>query len=68
MKFLVGLFSGIALGLILAPARGEETRRRIIETAEETKQKAIETGRRKAGEYGREIGERVFDKAIGEER
>jgi gas vesicle protein len=68
MKFFLGLFAGMALGLVFAPARGEETRRRIVETAEEAKHRAIETGRKKAGEYGREIGERVFDKAVGESR
>ena len=68
MKFLLGLFTGIVMGLVFAPARGEVTRRRIVETAEEAKQRAIEAGRKKAGEYGREVGERVFDKAVGEER
>jgi gas vesicle protein len=68
MRFLAGLFAGVAIGLLFAPAPGEETRRRIMESAEEAKQRAIDTGRKKAGEYGREIGERVFDKAVGEER
>jgi gas vesicle protein len=68
MNFLLGLMMGAALGLVFAPASGVETRRRLRIKAEEMEQRALATGREKAGEVGREAGERLFDKAVGEIR
>ncbi len=68
MNFLVGLMMGVALGLVLAPAPGVETRRRLRMKAEEMERRAMESGRETAGEVGREAGERLFDKAVGEIR
>jgi len=38
-KFTAGLLSGIAIGLLTAPARGEETRKKLTDTATAWKEK-----------------------------
>ena len=38
-KFAAGLMSGIAIGLLTAPARGEETRKKLTDTATAWKEK-----------------------------
>ncbi len=68
MNFLAGLMMGVALGLVFAPASGVETRRRLRVKAEEIERRAMDSGREKAGDLGREAGERLFDKAVGEIR
>lgn len=68
MKFLLGLSIGIGLGLLFAPRSGEETRRELRARAEQLEQSAVRSGREKAGELGRTAGQRLFDKAVGEER
>ena len=55
MKFLLGLAIGCAIGLLVAPASGEETRARIVER--------IDTNAR---EKAREIGARAGEKAYEE--
>lgn len=67
MKFFLGLSIGIAAGLLFAPARGEETRRQIVEKADELRQQGIEKGREQARDIGSEVGERLFNKAVGAE-
>lgn len=53
MKFWIGLFTGVAVGLtvgvLYAPARGAVTRRRIVETAEDL----AETSREKMDDFTR---------------
>ncbi len=56
MKFLLGVLVGTAVGMLFAPARGEETRRRIA-------QELDQRGREKAREWGAKLGETAFDKA-----
>ncbi len=68
MNFLLGLMMGVALGVVFAPASGVETRRRLRMKAEEIEERALQSGRAKSGELGREAGERLFDKAVGEIR
>ncbi len=68
MKFIWGLLIGAGLGLLFAPASGEQTRERLSQSMDEMKESAINRGREKAGDWGREAGERLFDKAVGEER
>ena len=60
---------GIVLGLLYAPARGEQTRRDLRERLEESVAagrrkwgQVLEAGREQAGEIGRRAGERAFDK------
>jgi len=55
MKFLLGLAIGCAIGLLVAPASGEETRARIVEKID-----------RNAREKAREIGARAGEKAYEE--
>ena len=55
MKFLLGLAIGCAIGLLVAPASGEETRARIAGKID-----------RNAREKAREIGARAGEKAYEE--
>jgi len=71
MKFLLGLSIGVALGLIVAPARGEETRELLKQKAEELaeipRQKAVEladVSEQKAGEMGARIGREVAQSGV----
>ncbi len=74
MKFLLGLGLGVTIGTLIAPASGEETRRQLIEKAEELRDdrlaRMMEMGRHKAGELGHDAGERAFEegakKILGE--
>ncbi len=68
MKFLLGLFAGACIGVLLAPAAGEQTRRELLEKAEELKQRGLEKGRAQAGDIGRQVGEHLFNKAVGEDQ
>ena len=67
MKFLFGLSLGITLGLLFAPQSGVETSRELRARAEEIERRAIEKGRETAGEIGRTAGQRLYDKAVGEQ-
>lgn len=66
LKFLFGLGIGSAIGIVFAPASGVETRQQLANKAEEIRDRGIEAGRRKARETGSQVGERLYDKAIGE--
>ncbi len=71
LRFLIGLGIGYLLGLVIAPASGEQTRRELIERGEEQLAEVIEMGRERAGELGREAGQKAFDeaakRAVGED-
>jgi gas vesicle protein len=71
MKFLFGLAIGIVVGLLYAPAPGEETRRRLAEKARELpqlpQQKAREiaaSAKAKAGDLGAKLGRQAAEAAI----
>ncbi len=71
MKFVLGLTVGVALGLIFAPERGEVTRQRLREKAEELaevpRRKAEEladVGEQKAGEIGARVGREAAQSAV----
>jgi gas vesicle protein len=68
LKFLLGVFCGISLGMVIAPASGEETRRQLVHKVEDLKQAGIEKDRQTAREIGSEVAERLYDRAVGEER
>ncbi|HEU5451218.1 MAG TPA: YtxH domain-containing protein [Terriglobales bacterium] len=70
-SFLIGLGVGVAAGLLLAPASGEETRHRIAEGAHDLREqgqrkvaKVIRMGRREAGDAGRDAAQKAYDRAV----
>ena len=71
MKFIFGFAIGVVLGLLYAPARGEETRRLLLEKAREMpelpQQKAREiaaTAKNKAGDLGAKLGRQAAEAAV----
>lgn len=74
-KFLLGLGLGVTIGTLIAPASGEETRRQLLEKADEFRDdrlaRMMEMGRQKAGELGHDAGEKAFEqgarKVLGQE-
>jgi hypothetical protein len=54
MRFLLGLGLGYIVGLLVAPASGEQFRRELAECADEY-------GREKAREIGQRAGEKVYE-------
>lgn len=75
MKFLIGLAIGAWIGLLCAPARGEETRNRLARQAadlasrsqrgfEAKAHEVAERSREKAGEIGSEVGRRAAEAAV----
>jgi gas vesicle protein len=74
VAFVLGAIAGAAVALLVAPASGEETRRKLGEKAREGREKATEAAR-KGGEFIRtqreglttafERGKEAFDQARG---
>ena len=74
VAFVLGAIAGAAVALLVAPASGEETRRKLGEKAREGRDKANEAAR-KGGEFIRnqregltsafERGKEAFDQARG---
>jgi len=59
MKFLIGMGCGMAIGLVIAPQEGSETRRQLARLAKEPAEVARERVaevRRKAGDMGAAFG------------
>jgi gas vesicle protein len=54
MRFLLGLMIGYGVGLLLAPASGEETRARVAENLDEN-------ARDKARQIGARAGEMAYE-------
>ncbi len=67
LRFLFGIFCGITVGMVVAPASGDETRRQLLDKVEELKIASIEKGRDTARDVGATVGERLYDRAISEE-
>ncbi len=63
LRFLLGLGLGYGLGLLIAPASGEETRRQLMQQGEEKLADVVQVGRERAGEIGREASQKAFDEA-----
>lgn len=65
-KFLVGLGLGVTLGVLVAPASGEETRRQLRDKAEDFRDEklgnVIQKSRVKAGEVARQAAEQSVDR------
>jgi gas vesicle protein len=69
LKFIAGLVCGAGVGLLIAPAPGEQTRRRLLQAARDPEQLARDTVtsiREKAGEMGADLGRQAAEKAIDE--
>ena len=77
MRFLLGFGIGVVLGMVFAPAAGQETRRKLRERAAELAQlpqekvaHAANVAKDKAGELGARAGrqavETVKDQVIGQ--
>jgi len=71
MKFILGIVTGVALGLLFAPAPGIETRmelkRRARDVAEIPKRKATEMAeetKHKAGDLGARVGREAAEAAV----
>ena len=70
MKFLFGLLTGVVLGMMYAPAPGQETREELAQKAREwsdLSQKAeqlAEASKEKAGEIGARVGREAAEKAV----
>ncbi|HLK34595.1 MAG TPA: YtxH domain-containing protein [Terriglobales bacterium] len=54
MFFLLGLGLGYGIGLLIAPASGEEFRQHLAERADDY-------GRQKAREIGQQAGEKAYE-------
>lgn len=71
MKFILGLGTGIVLGLLCAPASGEQTRQQLLDRARELsdlpERKAAEmaeNAKDKAGELGAKLGRQAAEAAV----
>ncbi len=71
MRFILGLSIGVVVGLLFAPDRGEQTRRKLWERAQEAgltpREAALrmtEDAEKKAGDLGERIGRRVGEATV----
>ena len=67
LKFIAGLVCGAGVGLLMAPASGEDTRRRLAQAArnpEELAREAVSNIREKAGDMGADLGRQAAQKAV----
>lgn len=71
MRFILGLSIGVVVGLLYAPARGEQTRRKLWERIEDAgmspRQAALrmtDEAEKKAGDLGERIGRRVGEATV----
>jgi gas vesicle protein len=71
MRFLLGLGMGYVVGLLWAPASGEQTRSQIVEKAHELSEipakkaaEAAQEAKQKAGEIGSRVGRQAAEAAV----
>ena len=71
MRFLLGFAGGFGISLPFAPASGEETRRSLVQGAQELMdlprqkaEQAAETAKQKAGELGSQVGRQAAESAV----
>lgn len=67
LKFIAGLVCGAGVGLLIAPASGEQTRRRLAQAArnpEQLAREAVSNIREKAGDMGADLGRQAAQKAV----
>lgn len=67
LKFIAGVLCGTAVGMLLAPAPGANTRRRLVQAVRDPEELARETVanvREKAGDMGARMGQQAAEKAV----
>ncbi len=67
LKFLVGLLCGAGIGLLVAPAEGEETRRQLMRAVQDPNAVArerLQDVRDKVGEMGANLGRQAAEQAV----
>jgi gas vesicle protein len=67
LKFLAGIGCGVAVGLLIAPAPGEETRRQLLEFAKDpgaAARRKVADIREDIAQAGADLGRRVAEKAV----
>ncbi len=67
LKFVIGLGCGIGLGLLIAPASGEETREQLLELASrpgDVARQKVRQVREDIAQMGASLGRQVAEKAV----
>lgn len=67
LKFLIGIGCGVGLGMLIAPARGEETREQLMDLASRPADVAlqkVQEVRENIAEIGADLGRQVAQKAV----
>ena len=66
VKFLIGIGCGFGLGLLVAPAPGEQTREKLLRVAKdpvEAARRKVQDVREDIAEMGADLGRKVAEKA-----
>lgn len=67
LKFVTGMLCGVGIGLLIAPAPGEQTRRqlqRVIREPQEAAREAVSNIRERAGDMGANMGRQAAQEAV----
>ena len=67
LKFLIGIGCGSALGLLIAPAAGEKTRKQLLQIARNPREAArrkVHDVREEIAQMGADLGRQVAEKAV----
>jgi len=67
LKLMAGILCGAAVGILIAPAEGSRTRRRLMQAVrnpEELGREAVANIRERAGELGANVGRETAQKAV----
>ncbi len=71
MRFLLGLVTGVFVGILFAPAPGEQTRAQLADKARDLSEipiqkaaEAAQASKQKAGEIGARVGRQAAEAAV----